>query len=348
MTLVLPAPTAGISVVRLSDQISAVRKRIVVAGCSPETATQYTEEAERYVRWFTDRTGSEPTLGDFAVDVVDDYILALEDAALERDRPWSSATKGNVASDIRGFGKYLAQSLGWPMNPMATLASRRKRVRRRAPAGALPFEGDALDDDEVAALLGALDPAHPYDVGTRAAIALGLEDGPRTSELARLNVEDLVDVEYRGLGSIGPGVRILLPAKTSPMRMLPLGVWAEDYLRVSIGARTSGPLFAGRFGQRMTPDALRTRVSHAGERVGLDIDPQRLRRSAAANQSAHGAWPAQVNAVLGWQPDARDVPSFHYTRPRLDQIFHAHQTRLSPLDRADLRLREAGKPGLPR
>jgi hypothetical protein len=42
--------------------------------------------------------------------------------------------------------------------------------------------------------------------------------------------------------------------------------------------------------------------------------------------------------VFGWAPNPGDVKSGHYVIPTIPQLLHAHQTRLSPLDRLELRV----------
>lgn len=321
----------------LFELIDPVRTRIVNAGLSPRTALEYLDEAQRFVSWFGGTECRPAAVRDLTVEVVDRYILARAQAAADRKRSFTAGTKGNIASDLRGFGKYLAQLLGLPANPLQGLVAKRMvNVRGRR---------DALDHDVVRELFAALDTTRPYDVVTRGILALGLEDGPRTSELVSLDVTDYSVETFAGV-ELGPVVCLRFGAKGGPERILPLGVVADEFIRAAIGNRTSGPLFPGRDGERMTLRAMRSRVYRAGKRVGLKLVPHRMRRSASSWQQTHGASSGHVDLVFGWEPNPLDVKSRHYTSPSIPQLLYGHQSRFSPLDMAEFRLTRAGKPGL--
>jgi hypothetical protein len=85
---------------------------------------------------------------------------------------------------------------------------------------------------------------------------------------------------------------------------------------------------------------VRDLVSEAGKRAGVELTPQRLRRTAASWQATYGAASGHLDTVFGWVPDPADVKSGHYVKPTRTQLLYAHQTRLSPLDPA----RAAGGP----
>jgi hypothetical protein len=161
----------------------------------------------------------------------------------------------------------------------------------------------------------------------------------------RLDVADLVTARAAGV-ELGPVIEVRESAKTSPRRILPLGVRAEDLLREAIAARTDGPLFPDRSGRRMTVRAMRDRLVRAGRRADIELNPQRLRRSASSWQGTYGASSGHLDTAFGWQPDPRDVKSAHYIKPTVPQLLHAHQARLSPLDRLEHRLVSAGRPPL--
>src|SRR4029079_13151149 len=82
-------------------------------------------------------------------------------------------------------------------------------------------------------------------------VALGSEDGPRTSELAAAEVPDF-SMAVLGGTVMGPIVTIRNPAKKGPVRTLPLGAVAADVLQALVGNRTEGPLFPSRTGDYLS------------------------------------------------------------------------------------------------
>src|SRR6185369_2581431 len=114
---------------------------------------------------------------------------------------------------------------------------------------------------------------------------------------------------------LGPVVTIRHPAKKGPVRTLPLGKVAEDIIRAVVGNRTEGPLFPSRTGEYLSVDGIRDLVGRAGKRAGIELSPQRLRRSAASWQDAYGASSGHLDTVFGWVPNPADVKSGHYIKP---------------------------------
>lgn len=304
-----------------------VRARLTVAGKRPRTIDEYVDEATSFDKWFESAHGRPAEVADMTVISVDRYVLALAELGRRQGRSWEPATITHHVSQMRAFAGHLAVVCGLPGNPLAGIQAGRQSSRRQA---------DALSDQEVLAILDALDQRRTFDIVTRAIIALGYEAGPRTSELATMDVADFAIAMSADI-ELGPVISVTVPAKVDRERVLPLGVRAEDLIRPIIGKRKAGPLFPGRDGGWMAPRALQARLVRAGQRVGVRLTPQRLRRTAASWQAAYGASSGHLDTVFGWAPNPADVKSGHYVIPTIPQLLYAHQTRLSPLDRLELR-----------
>ena len=151
---------------------------------------------------------------------------------------------------------------------------------------------------------------------------------------------DVTDLRMVNSASVelGPVLDISSPAKVDRKRVLPLGVRAEDMILSIVGNRTSGPMFPGRDGGRTSVDAVQSRLMRIGQKAGITLNAQRLRRTAASWQAAYGASSGHLDTVFGWAPHPGDVKSGHYVIPTLPQLLYAHQARLSPLDRLELRM----------
>lgn len=323
----------------LADAIILGENRAKVDRLAERTTDDYRDAGRAFIDWFSRTFGHLPSVADLTVAAADQYLLDREALAARRGETWKPDTMAHYVRELRSAGKYVAKACGLAGNPLEAMTAKSAGRGRSQP------KADRISDSKIVEIFATLDPENPYNVVTRGIIALGLEDGPRTSELASLDVEDFSFAEFRGT-DLGPVIHLRHPAKGGEERTLPLGVHADRYVLQAIGHRTSGPLFPGRDGDRSTPRALRDRVSRAGKRAGTVLHPQRLRRNADTWQATYGASKAQRNLIFGWAPSAEDVESGHYNVPDLEQLLYAHQTRHSPLDRLVLRLMSRGLPPL--
>ncbi|HET7180610.1 MAG TPA: tyrosine-type recombinase/integrase [Candidatus Limnocylindrales bacterium] len=243
---------------------------------------------------------------------------------------WATDTTGHHVAQLRAFAGHAAAIAGLPANPLAGFKGP-KRTRREDRTV------DGLEDDEVIAVLDSLGGSTFRDVVDRGLFVLGFEDGPRRSEFAPMDVADFRLAERAGQ-PLGWVVDVRYPAKGGKPRTLPLGVRAEGALRDLVGRRASGPLFPSRDGTALSGERIGERLAALGDRAGVDLSPQRLRRSASSWQDAYGASSGHLDTVFGWQPNPIDVKSGHYIKPTLTQLLIAHQTQLSPLDRLEHRV----------
>jgi site-specific recombinase XerC len=311
----------------LAEVTPMVERHLVVNFAAKRTRAEYREEAEAFDTWFEFTYARASTLADLTVANADLYLVSSMTAADERGRPWAKDTVAHHVRQLRAFAGHVAAVFGLAANPLATLSGPPVTKRRNRV-------GDALEHHETMAVFANLKPGRGRDLVAAGLFTAGSEVGPRTSELARAEVSDFSMAAPFGT-LLGPVLTIRHPAKNGPVRTLPLGRVAEDVLRAVIGNRADGPLFPSRTGDFLSVDGIRDLVGRAGDRVGLSLSPQRLRRSAASWQATYGALSGHLDTVFGWAPDPADVKSGHYIKPTLSQLLLAHQERLSPLDRLE-------------
>ena len=321
-----PEPLTAWPLSRLNQ---AVRQRLLVAGRRTRTRDEYLEESAYFGTWFAASFGREGTLADLTMEMATRYLADAIGAAEWAGRAWTSETVGHHVAQLRAFAGHAATVAGLAANPLAGLRGPKRSGRRRG--------GDGLEDDEVVSVLRSIDGWRLGDLVDRALFLLGYEDGPRTSEYASLEVRDLRLAERNGQ-PLGWVLDLHRPAKGGAARILPLGVRVEEVLRELVGHRVGGPLFPSRDGKPLSADRIRDRLSELGERAGVRLNPQRMRRSASSWQATYGASSGHLDTVFGWQPDPGDVKSGHYIKPTLSQLLIAHQTQFSPLDRLEHRI----------
>jgi site-specific recombinase XerC len=314
----------------LDRVVRVVEERLFVAGRRRRTRDEYLEESRLFRAWWTERSGREATLRDLTLEHAGGFIVASIGRAEASGNPWSADTIAHHVGQLRAFAGHAASIAGLTTNPLAGLKGPKR-------TGMEDRTGDGLEDDEVCAVLGTVGGSCLSDLVDRGLFVLGYEDGPRRSEYAPMNVTDF-RLAVRNGQPLGWVVDVRRPAKGGRPRTLPLGIRAEEVLCELIGRRTSGPLFPSRDGTALSPERIGERLARLGQRAGVDLSPQRLRRSASSWQSTYGASSGQLDTVFGWQPNPADVKSGHYVKPTLTQLLIAHQTQLSPLDRLEHRI----------
>jgi integrase/recombinase XerD len=193
---------------------------------------------------------------------------------------------------VRGYQKYLLLENLRTDDPSQQVKS--PKLPKRLPK--------ALSQSQVMALLGAAGPesddesADPLRLRNRAILELMYSSGCRVSEVAQLDLDEMVS---------GGWVRIR--GKGSKERLVPVGSFAQRaidaYLvrsRPMLAARSGGPaLFLNQRGTRLSRQSIWEIIQSAGESCGLSVSPHSLRHSFATHLIEGGADVRVVQELLG-------------------------------------------------
>jgi integrase/recombinase XerC len=236
------------------------------------------------------------------------------------------ATLSRKISALRSFYKFLMRRGLVRSNPAAVLRLPKQAVR-------LP---DFLSSDDACELVevpaGEAEQRGALAVRDAAILELLYGGGLRVSELTGLDLErvDLGDGSLRVHG------------KGSRERLVPLGAAAqrtlEAYLRVRPrllarrGANTdsTGALFLGHHGTRLTPRQIQNLVRRHGVQIGRsDLHPHALRHSCATHLLDAGADLRGIQELLGHQHLSTTQ---RYTHVSVDRLLEAYD-RAHPLAR---------------
>lgn len=258
----------------------------VERGRSANTLAAYRRDLEAYVAWLADRG---TTVGTVTEDDVTAYIGHLRDSG----RAPASQKRALVA--VRSLHRFLAEEQEGRPDPAAEVEV--PRVPRGLPK--------ALSEDEVAALLGAVEGTDAVARRDRAILEVLYGTGLRISELVGLSLADL-DLDAGLLRAFGKG---------SKERVVPLGRYAvaalvdwlapagRPELEPDRWARRddADALFLNRRGGRLSRQGAWMVVKRAGERAGLHghLSPHVLRHSCATHMVDHGADIRTVQELLG-------------------------------------------------
>jgi len=258
----------------------------VEQGRSANTLIAYRGDLRSYVEWLADR-GRDLT-GVTEADVTD-YVGFLR----AQGRAPSSVKRALVA--VRAFHRFSALEGLTTLDPSADVAL--PKVPRGVPK--------ALSEDEIEALIDAVQGSDPLARRDRAILEVLYGTGLRISELVGLSLADvdLVDGLIRAFG------------KGSKERLVPLGRCAATALEEWLAAGGRPEVEPERWARRGDAEALflNTRggrlsrqgawgiVRRHGDRAGLGerLTPHVLRHSCATHMLDHGADIRAVQELLG-------------------------------------------------
>ncbi|WP_244301282.1 site-specific tyrosine recombinase XerD [Leucobacter insecticola] len=267
-------------------------------GLSANSQAAYRRDLTAYSEWLEARGVID--LENVAPDTLAAYVadLAAQDLA--------PASITRRLSTVRGMHRFLFEE-----GLLETNAGSGVRTPKRAQR--LP---KALPVEEVEALLAAVGGDEPVALRDRALLELLYASGARVSEVAALDVDDVIAAPHHGdtwgdpERALSDGGFLRVTGKGSKQRIVPYGSYAGKALaaylvraRPAMVARGVGTpaLFVGPRGARMSRQSAWLVIRAAAERAGIQVEvsPHTLRHSFATHLLAGGADVRTVQEMLG-------------------------------------------------
>jgi integrase/recombinase XerD len=277
---------------------AAVERFLSSPSLSDATRRAYRVDVEEFCAWLRAR-GTK--LDDVGVGELVDYVAELGSSRPGRTpRKLASTTVSRKLAAVRAFLRF---TLGRARVPDAALAPRRRRL--------LP---DAPKEQEIAALLAAIEADGPLGLRNRALVELIYSAGLRSREAVDLDLAD-VDFEQEALHVRGKGGK---------ERMVPLGEeaahWLARYLREArpeLAAGAEDAFFLSVRGRRLDTSTLRRLVPH----------PHRLRHSFATHLLEGGADLRTIQELLGHSSLSTTQVYSHVDAKRLRKVYDSAHPR---------------------
>lgn len=288
-----PAPTQshdGARGAQIRQRPAAVAEFVlwltVERGRSPATIEAYRRDLDAFVAWLDERA---TVLGAATEDDIVDYLRHRQDAGV------ASATVARALVSIRSLYRFAVAEGLLEHDPTASVEV--PRVAKGLPK--------ALSEEEVGALLDAVEGDGPLARRDRALLELLYGTGARISEVVGLSLRDL-DLDDALCRLFGKG---------SKERVVPLGRHALAALGAWVAAEGRGALEPRRWQSRDDAEALF--LNHRGGRLsrqgawgvvkkhggavglGARLSPHTLRHCCATHMLDHGADIRTVQELLG-------------------------------------------------
>jgi integrase/recombinase XerD len=263
----------------------------VERGLAPNSLAAYRRDLARYADFLRARGITDPAnVGEHTVHEFVEYLNALTDD--DGNALLAPSSRARAIVSVRSFHRFCAVEGFLPSDPTEDVGA------PRVPQG-IP---KALDEAEVAALLGAVTGDTALAQRDRALLETLYATGIRISEAVGLDQGD-VDLEDGLLRVLGKGDKErIVPVGRSARRALQ-AYFADGFLELRTKARrrTEDAVFLNARGGRISRQACWTIVRRAGERVGLHdrLSPHVLRHSCATHMLDHGADLRVVQEFLG-------------------------------------------------
>jgi integrase/recombinase XerD len=182
--------------------------------CSDRTVETYGYHLEKFLRFLSEHYPRIGSLERITREVLQDYQHSLTTHRTREGRPLSNRTQVLKLRALRAFFGYLVREDRILKNPASSLRlpKEEQRLVRNVPTEA-----------EVAELLKTLDGRDPLSIRNRAIVELLYGCGLRTTELCRLNVQD-VDLKEQ--------IVTIVKGKGGKSRIVPIGQYAAHYLQL--------------------------------------------------------------------------------------------------------------------
>jgi site-specific recombinase XerC len=263
---------------------ASFNRSLRVEGKAPRTLVLYGQSITYFSAWLAER--GQPA--DLSTLTRDNVLLWLNSL---RERGLTTGTVSTRWQGLRRFTNWLVAEGVVQADPLPGIS-----VDKPEPP-AVPI----LDDDALAALIGACKGKSFRDRRDEAIIRLLIDCGMRVSEVTGIDLDDL-DLDGESVQITGKGSRVrpaYFGAKT--------GQSLDRYIRERSSQRyaSSAALFLGERG-RLTSAGVRDRLKIRADMAGLDpaaVHPHRFRHTNAHDFLLAGGQERDLKRLMGWRSD---------------------------------------------
>lgn len=220
-------------------------------------------------------------------------------------------SQSRIISGLKGFFTYLVFEDYRDDNPMDLIES--PKIGRKLP--------DTLSENEIDALIAAIDLSKPQGERNRAIIEMLYSCGLRVSELTNLKLSDL----YFDEGFIN------IIGKGDKQRFVPINEYTQKYINIYTGEirnhmkvvpQSKDILFLNRRGKQLTRAMIFSIVKTLAQKAGItkNISPHTFRHSFATHLLQNGADLRSIQQMLGHESITTTEIYMHVNRENLAKV----------------------------
>lgn len=220
-------------------------------------------------------------------------------------------SQSRIISGLKGFFTYLVFEDYRDDNPMDLIES--PKIGRKLP--------DTLSENEIDALIAAIDLSKPQGERNRAIIEMLYSCGLRVSELTNLKLSDL----YFDEGFIN------IIGKGDKQRFVPINEYTQKYINIYTGEirnhmkvvpQSKDILFLNRRGKQLTRAMIFSIVKTLAQKAGItkNISPHTFRHSFATHLLQNGADLRSIQQMLGHESITTTEIYMHVNREDLAKV----------------------------
>lgn len=279
-------------------------------GLSANTIVSYTNDLQKLVRFLSD---NQIEISPISIDesTIQQFIY---DAA----KKINARSQARLISGLKSFFDYLVFEDYRKTNPTDLIEA--PKIGRKLP--------DTLSEEEIDALIGAIDLSHPFGERNRTILETMYSCGLRVSEVTTLKISDLFFEE--GF------VKVL--GKGNKERFVPIHQQAQKYIKTYINEirilqepkkNFEDTLFLNRRGKGLTRQMVFIIINEAATKINLKkkISPHTFRHSFATHLLKYGADLRAIQQMLGHESITTTEIYVHLDKSYLRDVVETYHPR---------------------
>ncbi len=279
-------------------------------GLSENSIENYSHDVEKLINYLEQHNINESPIA-ISTEIVQGFIYEVA-------KNVNARSQSRLISGLRSFFSYLIFEDYRTSNPLELIES--PKIGRKLP--------DTLSEDEIDAIINAIDLSKPEGERNRAMLETLYGCGLRVSELTNLKISDLFFEE--GF--------IKVTGKGDKQRFVPIIGVTQKYINIyrkdirnhlNIQAGHEDTLFLNRRGKQLTRAMIFTIIKQLAEKIGLKkkISPHTFRHSFATHLLKNDADLRSIQLMLGHESITTTEIYVHLDKSHLTEVVEKYHPR---------------------
>ena len=279
-------------------------------GLSKNSINNYEFDVVKLIKYLEEHTIQQSPIS-IDAETIQEFIYSSSKSINAR-------TQSRLISGLKSFFNYLAFEKYRDDNPLSLIET--PKIGRKLP--------DTLSEEEIDALINAIDLKHPQGLRNHAIVEVLYSCGLRVSELTDLKISDLYFKEGF-INVIGKGNKQRFIPIVKEAQQLITKYMLTDRIKTKIPDEFSDILFLNRRGKKLTRAMIFTIIKQLSTKIQLNkvISPHTFRHSFATHLLENGADLISIQQMLGHQSITTTEIYMHLDRSHLKKVVEDYHPR---------------------